>query len=55
MTIEVHDRSAIPDPPEFPIAREEGETDAAADEDEGYVCGVVRIPLLDLSKVWGVP
>ncbi len=75
--IEVHDRTAFPEPPEFPIAQNPtsasasaanaaagaGNTNgspatsvapqapaAAISEDEGYVCGVARIALLDLAK-----
>ncbi|GAX72591.1 hypothetical protein CEUSTIGMA_g47.t1 [Chlamydomonas eustigma] len=50
LVVEVHDRTAIPDPPEFPVASSEGEDPSVAGEDEGYVCGIARLSLLDLSK-----
>lgn len=49
LVLQVHDRTAVPDPPEFPIAQDEGAEGAQA-EDEGYVCAQARVPLLDLAR-----
>lgn len=53
--LEVHDRTAIPEPPEFPIEASPGgeggaEGEAAPAADDGYVCGLARVQLLDLAR-----
>jgi hypothetical protein len=55
LVIQVHDRSSIPEPPEFPLPDElEGAEGAQggqrASKDDGYVCGIARMPLHDLLK-----
>ncbi|KAG2498371.1 hypothetical protein HYH03_003630 [Edaphochlamys debaryana] len=58
LLVEVHDRTAIPEPPEFPVEETitttgEAPPDGAAAppaESEGYVCALARIPLLDLAR-----
>eukprot|EP00798_Chlamydomonas_sp_ICE-L_P018235 gene18235-24686_t len=54
LSIEVHDRTAVPDPPEFPIAmvlNEDGTPQDAGDEGgDDYVCGIARISMLNLSR-----
>lgn len=60
LLVEVHDRTAIPEPPEFPLeplpAADGGAAGGAAGgqaappESEGYVCGLARVPMLDLAR-----
>ena len=55
LIVEVHDRTAIPDPPEFPLPDDQESATAASNgkgkaKDDGYVCGIARMPLHDLLK-----
>ncbi|GFH33233.1 uncharacterized protein HaLaN_32571, partial [Haematococcus lacustris] len=55
LLLEVHDRTALPDPPDLTLIRaaasgQEGGPPPAGPQDEGYVCAVARISLLDLAR-----
>jgi hypothetical protein len=56
LLLEVHDRTALLQPPEFPLEPlpgSEGQDGAGGEapaDSEGYVCGLARIPLLDLAR-----
>ncbi|KAL6762514.1 hypothetical protein V8C86DRAFT_2518926 [Haematococcus lacustris] len=55
LLLEVHDRTALPDPPDLTLIRaaasgQEGGPPPPGPQDEGYVCAVARISLLDLAR-----
>ena len=52
LIVQVHDRTSIPDPPEFPLPQDQegGGAKGQKAKDDGYVCGIARMPLLELLK-----